>query len=226
MRASHWVAIFAVGTLLSAGGAAVLATQKSDESDGVRTAAAKNNPGLPGPIRESQLRPQAPAGAPASPAPQRVETTKYDSWVVVCQEGGAAAKKVCAASLRAMGPDQNARQPLLTWELGSNKDGHFVTIFHVPPAIGIKKDNRVAGGPILIPNGVELKFGNGAARRISYLWCGPQQCVAEALIDDAFVKEALANTKATVTVYTFGGEAIPLELPITGIDKAISSTRK
>ncbi len=84
----------------------------------------------------------------------------------------------------------------------------------------------VSGGGIMIQNGLELKFGNGAARRMSYVSCGPQQCFAEALIDDAFVKEALANTMATITVQTVSGGAIPFEFAIKGIDKAISSTRK
>ena len=92
--------------------------------------------------------------------------------------------------------------------------------------MAMNKDNKTVGGPLLVQNGVELKFGNGPARRIGYIWCGPKQCFAEALIDDAFVKEALANNRATVTVQTEGGGPIPLEIPIKGIDKAISSTRK
>ena len=173
-------------------------------------------------FKKSQARP--PAGQqPAASAPQRVETIKYDSWVVVCEEGGTA-KKTCSASLSAS--SQNDRKILLNWRIGVNKDGHFVTAFHVPPAMSEKKGDATVGGPLLIQNGVELKFGNGQPRRISYIWCGPQQCVAEALIDDAFIKEAVANTNAVVTVYTFGGGPIPIELPIKGIDKAISSTRK
>lgn len=223
MRVYHWVAIVAGGALLTASAAAVLGSQKSGVTENERAATAKNAPSVP-PIRESQARQAAPAAAP----PQRVETIKYGGWVVVCEEGGAgAAKKACAASLSAASPGQNnQRQVLLNWRIGLNKDGHFVTAFHVPPAMAYRKDDKVIGGPLLVQNGLELKFGNSAARRISYVWCGPQQCVAEALIDDAFVKEALANSKATVTVYTLGGEAIPIELPITGIDKAISSTRK
>jgi invasion protein IalB len=120
----------------------------------------------------------------------------------------------------------SGNEVLLNWEIGLNKDGHFVTAFHLPPYLAIKKGDRTMGGPLLIQNGVELKFGNGPARLINYVWCGPRQCVAEALIDDAFVKEALANTTATVMVRTLGGEAIPIEVPIKGIDKAISSTRK
>ena len=122
--------------------------------------------------------------------------------------------------------NQDGRELLMNWEIGVNKDGHFVTAFHIPPSLFIKKDNQTVGGPLLIQSGVELKFGNGAARRINYIWCGPKQCFAEALIDDAFVKEAIANSTATVTVHTAGGGTIPFEFPIKGIDKAISSTRK
>jgi invasion protein IalB len=224
MRAYHWVAILAGGALLTASAAAVLGSQKSAESgDDVRVTAVKNDPSR-ALIRESQVR-QPPAAAPATPAPQRVETITYDSWVVVCQDSvGGTAKKTCLASLRAATQDQ--RQIILNWQIGMNKDGHFVTAFHVPPSVAMKKDDQTIGGPLLIQNGVELKFGNGPARRINYVWCGPQQCFAEALIDDAFVKEALANTQATVTVYIASGEAIPIQLPIKGIDKAISSTRK
>jgi invasion protein IalB len=61
-------------------------------------------------------------------------------------------------------------------------------------------------------------------RRLSFVTCGPQQCVAEALIDEAFVKEAAANTKATITVHTAGG-VLPFELAINGIDKALTYSR-
>ncbi len=223
MKIYHWVAIAGAGALLTASAAAVvLGSQKSDEPDAVRAIAAKNGAN-PAPIRESQARPAPSAGA-ASSGPQRVETIKYNSWVVVCTDSGGAAKKACSASLRATSQDR--REVLLNWQIEVNKDGHFVTAFFVPPFVATKKGNQTVGGPLMIQDGVELKFGNGPARRVNYIWCGPKQCFAEALIDDAFVKEALANSTATVTLHTAGGGAIPFELPIKGIDKAISSTRK
>ncbi|MGH6726735.1 MAG: invasion associated locus B family protein [Pseudolabrys sp.] len=218
MRTYHWVAIVAAGVLVTASAAAVFGSQKSTDSDrDVRLMAAKNNSSL---IRESQVR----QPAAASSSPQRVETIKYDSWVVVCAEAGGSSKKTCSAKLQAVNQEQG--QVLVDWEIGMNREGHYVTAFRVPPVFGFKKDNKVIAGPLLIQNGVELKFGNGPARRINYVWCGPKQCFAEALIDEAFIKEALANTKATITVHTAGGGAIPIEIPIKGIDKAISSTRK
>ncbi len=221
MKIYHWVAIVGAGALLTASAAAVvLGSQKSDEPNVERVAAAKTGTS-PALIRESQARP---APGSASSAPQRVETIKYDSWVVVCRDSGGSSKRTCQASLRATG--QNRREILLDWQIEVNKDGHYVTAFFVPPFIATKKGNQTVGGPLLIQDGVQLKFGNGPARRVNYIWCGPKQCFAEALIDDAFVKEALANSKATVTVHTAGGGPIPFELPIKGIDKAISMTRK
>ncbi len=117
------------------------------------------------------------------------------------------------------------RKVLLTWQIGSNQGGHYVTAVHVPSALPVKKDSQVVAGPILIGNGLELKFGNAAARRLNYISCGPRQCVAEAPIDDAFAREALANPKATLTAYTPAG-AVAVDLDIKGIDKAISATRK
>jgi invasion protein IalB len=223
MRVYHWVAILAGGALLTASTAAVFGAQRSVEPNDMRTTGVKNDAG-PSLIRESQVR-QAPAGAPAASAPPRVETIGYDSWVVVCQDSvGGTAKKTCNATLRAMTPDQ--RQLILNWQIGQNNDGHYVTSFRMPPSVGIKKGDQVVGGPLLIQKGLELKFGNGSPRRINFVWCGPQQCFAEALIDDAFVKEALANSQATVTLFAADGETVPIQLPIKGIDKAISSTRK
>jgi len=215
----------AAGVLVTASAATVPSLLKSADTNDVVAPTVKNdaNTSL---IRESQLR-QAPATAPATSSPQRVETIKYDSWVVVCQDAAAGtAKKTCSATLRVAAQNQNRRQLLLEWQIGLNMEGHFVTAFHVPPIVATKSGDKMVGGPLLIQNGMELKFGNGAARRINYVWCGPKQCLAEALIDDAFIKEALANTNATVTVYTAGRQAVPIEISIKGIDKAISSTRK
>jgi invasion protein IalB len=113
---------------------------------------------------------------------------------------------------------------IVDWQIGANEENRYITAIHIPSALAVKQGDKTVGGPIMVGNGVELKFGNGGPRRLSFVTCGPKQCVAEGLIDDAFIKEASANTKATLTVYT-PGAAIPLEVAITGIDKAISSTR-
>jgi len=180
-------------------------------------------------VHEAQARPPAPGAAPTAPPkpatqepPRKIETTTYDSWTVTCDTTtGGAAKKKCLASLRIVNQDRGV---VLNWEIGANAENHYITAIHIPSALAMKQGDKTVGGPIMVGNGIELKFGNGTVRRLSFVTCGPKQCVAEGLIDDGFVKEASANTKATLTVYT-PSAAIPLELAINGIDKAISSTR-
>jgi invasion protein IalB len=149
----------------------------------------------------------------------------YDSWTVTCRDSvGGALKKTCFATLRVASQDR--REILLNWDIAVNKDGRFVTGVHAPIGLTLKKDNKIIGGGILIQNGIDLKFGNNAARRLNYVSCNPQQCFAESPIDEAFVKEATASSTATLTVYAATGEGIPFEVPIKGIDKAIAATRK
>ncbi len=242
MRKSRWILISTVSGFLISGTALMLATGPLT-SIGMTATQAKPASGpeqlqqaAPPPLREAQARPTAPApaaprSAPAAPAanapssPHRVETTEYDSWAVTCEDTGAggAAKRSCVGSLRV----RNRNQLLLNWQIGSNPDGHWVTAVHIPSALSAKQGDKTVGGPILVANGVELKFGSGPVRRLNFVSCGPQQCLAEAAVDEGFVKEAVANVngKATITVHTGGGD-IPFEVPIKGIDKAIASTRK
>jgi invasion protein IalB len=171
-------------------------------------------------IRESQARPPA---AHAQAPSQRVETTTYDAWSVTCRE--ASGKKECRAVLRAT-TGEGRGQPVLIWEVGLNNEARQVTIFRVPVGLATKKDNQTVGGGIMIPNGIELKFGSGQARRINYMSCNPRACIGEAAVDDTLVREANANTQATVTVHVIGGQPVPLQFGIKGIDKALSLTRK
>ena len=148
----------------------------------------------------------------------------YDSWAVTCEDTsvGGAVKRTCTAVLRVVNQNQGM---VLNWQIGFNPEGRLITAIHVPSSLAVKQGDQTVNGPILLADGVELKFGNGPVRRLAYVWCGPQQCYAETPIDEAFTKEADASEKATITVHT-GGATIPFELPIKGIDKAISAARK
>ena len=224
----RWIIIAAFGGLLVSGAWALVGTQGSA---GAPQRAATGVEPSPAPAQEAQLRQPAPAApapaaaAPAAPsAPHHVETTQYDSWVATCEDTtvAGAAKRTCGASLSVQ--DQN-RGMLLNWQIGFNQDGRLVNAVHVADGLVVKQGDQTVGGPILIADGVELKFGNGPVHRLSYVWCGPKQCMAEAPIDDAFTKEAVASAKATITVH-LGGGTIPFELPIKGIDKALAAVRK
>ena len=244
MRASGWIIIAVVGAALG-GAAAVLGTRGGEAVGTVAVAAKSGLPAeqvrqvIPAAQQEAQARPTTPAAPPGPQAPQaqqppqppqgprRIETTEYGSWVVTCDDTEVNGKpnRSCIASLRVL--NQN-REVIASWDIGSDPQGHWVTAMHIPSGLTVRDgDKTLASPPILLTNGVDLKFGNAAAWRLTYVSCGPQQCVAEATIDDTFVKDALAdaNGTASVTIYT-GGGTVPFNLAIKGIDKAIASTRK
>lgn len=233
MRAYWWVVLLAAGGLLWGGGEELLGNE-GRSIDGTTAATSRLNsaqmleaqlgaaPGSASPSAPTSpsRRAQAKAAAPnASASPHRVVTTAYDSWVVTCQEN--AAKNTCLASLRVV--SQN--RVLLDWQIGFNQAGHLITAVHIPSGLVVKQGNKDVGGAILLGNGLELKFDNGTVRRLNFVSCGPRQCVAEAPFDESFAKEAMASTKATITVSTSGG-AIPFEFSIKGIDNAILATRR
>ena len=236
MRHLWWILISVVGALIC-GAVAVFATQGGAGTQGAaavmsdRGSVPKTSFGqaAPTPVQEAQQVRQpaaAPPAAPARPAPEalphRVETTDYNSWTVTCEETvGGAAKKSCVANYRVVNQQGTT---LANWEIGKTPQGKFITAIHIPSTIPVRNGDKTVGAPISIPEGIELKFGNGVARRLNFVTCGAQQCVAEAPIDETFAKEAAASLNATVTVHTPGG-ALPFELGIKGIDKAIAYTR-
>jgi invasion protein IalB len=240
MRPSRWIFILAIGGALLLGAAVIFV---SGGSATIKSAAITQPDAAV--VQQAQLRPTTPApqGRPAAPPsttptaqpgapaaqqatpPRHVETTQYDSWVVTCEDAAdGTSKKTCLASLRVV--NQN-RRVMMNWQIGFNPEGRLVTAFHIPSALAIRQDNKTVGGAIRVAEGVDLKLGNGPARRFNFATCGPQQCVAEGAIDDGFIKEAIANAngKANIAVHTAGG-IIPFDVPIKGIDKAISSVRK
>ena len=216
MRFYYWAAALTASTLVATSAPATSRYVNPTDADEVVFHASDIRMPL---VRESKLRNSDEATS------KRTETIKYNSWVLVCRfVAGNTTKKTCSASLRVIA--KGRQQPLLLWQIHENKDGQFVSTFHVPPLIVIRQAGKAKGGPLLVQSGMDLKFGNESPIHINYVWCGPKQCIAEALIDDAFEKEAAANTNATITLRTGIGAVVPIDVSIKGIEKAISATRQ
>ena len=216
MRIHYWAAVLTTSALVAISAPAAARYVNTIYSDEGVIPASNIRPPL---IRESKLR-------QAGEAPsKRTETIKYNSWVLVCQfVAGNTTKKSCFASLRVIADSK--RQPSLVWQIHVNKEGQFVSSFHVPPLLIIRRAGKAESGPLQVQSGMELKFGNEAPIHINYSWCGPRQCLAETLIDDTFETEATANKNATITLRIGDGEAVPIDVSINGIEKAIMATRQ
>ena len=58
-----------------------------------------------------------------------------------------------------------------------------------------------------------------------YESCDQNRCIATLPLDDAFVRDATAATKATVTLRAINGETVKLDFPIKGFDKAYAQLK-
>ncbi len=159
-----------------------------------------------------QDRPSAvkPAVAPAPVAPQRTETSVQDSWTVMCQEMPGASKKTCSATLQVI--DGEKKQVLFGWVIGKTPEGALTAVFQTPTGI-------------LVQRGVELKIGEGAARKINFVACTSLRCEAATALDDALIKEASLTPNVAATIYLVDGRSVNYKMNIKGFDKAVAAVR-
>jgi invasion protein IalB len=78
----------------------------------------------------------------------------------------------------------------------------------------------------MVSTGVDLKLGTAPVRKINFRSCAAQQCVAVAPMNDAFVKEVTAASKAEVTITVLNGQQLNFGIPVAGFDKALAAIKK
>ncbi len=201
---SGWISKVSVGAVVVA--LSLISAELSDVAAQQAQPKAKSQPPAAAPAAAAPAAPAAPA-----PTVQRTETTKFDSWQVTCQETDVSKRKVCSAVLT--GLDQN-RRPVLTWIMARNNEGAMVTVLQTPQTqLGLN-----------IQRGVELKLGNGNARKLSYLLCNQAICESQLTMDEAMMRELMAAPNASITIFQPNGQPININIPaITGADKALNA---
>jgi invasion protein IalB len=169
----------------------------------------------PRPLAQAQA--QAPAAPqqqaqPAAPPPLQWTTIgTFGSWEARCTTPPGQTAKLCTALLQVI--DNRNKNVLMAWIVGPDDKGALQTVFQTPTGV-------------MIGNGVEVKLGNAAARKINFQSCGTQQCTAVAPMNDAFVKEVSAAQKADVTLTALNGRALNFGIPVAGLDKALAAIKK
>jgi invasion protein IalB len=166
----------------------------------------------PAPVAPNTIANAAPAPTSAptpATAAARTETIVYDSWTVTCRDTvDKSSKKRCSASFQVI--EQKQRQVLLTWIIGRTDSGVLMTLMQTPTGVQIQQ-------------GVDLKLGEGAVRKLNYVACLPQRCEASINMDEALIKEASSAGNAVATIYSTDGRNINFNMPIKGIDKALAA---
>jgi invasion protein IalB len=170
----------------------------------------------------SSSQPQQQAQAPARPAQQAPAQPQaptiqwrtvgtFGSWEARCTTPPGRTTQLCTAVLQVIN-NQN-KNVLMSWIVGPDDKGALQSIFQTPTGV-------------MIANGIDVKLGNAAVRKISFQACGPQQCTAAGPMNDAFIKEITANERANVTLTAANGQAMNFGIPVAGFDKAIAAIKK
>jgi hypothetical protein len=94
-----------------------------------------------------------------------------------------------------------ARRGVRVPRLGMRDVMKFATA--VPEAV--KQDGQIGRRSYLVAQGYETQFGSGPGAAFELRVVQSAACMAEAPIDDSFMKEALASPKGNYHVNTAGG---------------------
>lgn len=162
---------------------------------------------------EKPAETQQPAPAtPPAPVPVKTETLNFDSWSVTCQEFvEPKPKRACVAQVRVT-QSQNG-QIVLLWTLGYRDDGQMEGLLRVPTGVAIRQ-------------GIDLKVGAGAVRKLDYATCEPAFCTASSAMDATHMKELAAAETVQFVVYGSNGQNLKLDLPLKGTDKALAALKR
>lgn len=207
MRLSYWLLVFAVSGSLASINA---------------PAATLNQGAQPAPVQEGQ-----PQGQPAKPARllDHSETSRYDNWVVTCQEFADAPKKhVCSAVLRA---ESSGGTPLVfVWTLFINDKKQLIGVVQTPTGVmlspGVEIELAHAGD---LKSKDAQKESRGPKHKFAYESCEPGWCAATLGFDTAFIREAMASENATVVIQAVNGNTVRFNFPNKGFDKAYAQLR-
>ncbi|MDI4664280.1 invasion associated locus B family protein [Xanthobacter autotrophicus] len=163
-----------------------------------------------------QQQRQAQPAAPAAPAgPVKTETTRFDNWILTCQElppaaGAKIAKKTCWATMRVS--DNKTNRVVMVIKLG--RDAKEVPTIAVTTPTGV-----------LVREGVDIAIGQNV-RRLAFQTCGQAECEASIAYDQAFANDLAAAKEATVSFHLADGRQVNVKLALAGIDKVLAGLKK
>lgn len=156
-----------------------------------------------------------PPAAAALPAPKivRTETISYDNWTVSCaytdQRG---AKPNCSALLRIAEKINDVPRVLFTWII-ANPNAKPVSVLSMPTGV-------------LIEPGVEVKIGDGAARKYGYTLCAPDHCETVIPMDTSILMAMKRAPTTEATIVGLKGQSVKFTVNMKGFDQALAAVMK
>lgn len=149
---------------------------------------------------------QKPAEAPPSNAGAAAD--QFKEWALQCVEQGKEPAR-CQVSGSTLSGD--GKQVILVMSLAFRPDGKSVAMqMAVPLGVALK-------------DGVKFNVAGGYEAAMALSRCTPQGCLVEGPVEPALIEAMKAKAKATVTVATPEGKAVPIALSLSGFSDAYAA---
>jgi invasion protein IalB len=162
---------------------------------------------LPEARRSAQA--QATPAQPQPPVPKipiRTEISRFDGWIVTCNEfEGGPKTRGCSAQLQIL--QEKTNQPVFSWTVGLDDNKQLVTVLQTPTGVAIAP-------------GVELRVGKIPARKIPFATCETTRCIATTIVDAALLREMTTSPTAQAVVQGAQGNTVDFNIQMKGFDKA------
>ncbi|WP_336279299.1 invasion associated locus B family protein [Bartonella sp. CB175] len=101
--------------------------------------------------------------------------------------------------------------------------GQPLTAFNLVEIKGKQNERRIGiqvpTGRFL-PEGVNIQIGDNFSKKIPYIICNGQSCIANDVLDDKLIASMKSGTKMVVTTVNFRGSANPIEFSLNGFTAA------
>jgi invasion protein IalB len=158
-------------------------------------------------VRGNPAQPQQ--EPPAAKIPIRTEISRFDGWIVTCNEfEGGSKTRGCSAQLQIL--QEKTNQPVFSWTVGLDDKKQLVSVLQTPTGVAIAP-------------GVELRIGKIPARKIPFATCETTRCVAMTIVDAALLREMTTSPTAQAVVQGAQGNTVDFNIQMKGFDKAYAT---
>jgi invasion protein IalB len=169
-------------------------------------------------LKDSRVAQNPPNTAPSTPSEQqtpapkipiRTEISRFDNWIVTCNEfqDGSTTRK-CSALLEVI--QDKTQRPVFSWTIEVNEKKQLISVFQTPTGVAIAP-------------GVQLRIGKSPARTIPFASCETGHCVATTLVDANLLREMTTSPTAQAVIQGLQGNIVEFAIQLKGFDKAYAT---
>lgn len=133
----------------------------------------------------------------------------FENWTLVCDENLAAGTMVCNVSQSLV--DKSGRT-VFSWSLAAAEGGQPYMILRTLPDADLKAE-------------IDLKLGSAAHVKVPFTGCNPTVCLGNLSVSPQLMQDIKQGVVITAIYWSRAGEMRVLQLPLKGLQQAVSAIR-